>query len=135
MSNIRPISEKKYGISKHKFWQVYHYCMQYNEWKDELKFKTNTMKSIGVTDMPMGKSSGDATQALAMRREELSRKCEIIEMAAVEADKELAQYIIKAVTNEGVTYSYLDQFMGIPCGKKMYYDRRRKFYWILSKKI
>jgi len=43
----------------------------------------------------------------------------------------LHRYILKAVT-EGLSYTYLRTRMDIPCGKDMYYDRYRKFFWLLS---
>ena len=45
------------------------------------------------------------------------------------------QYLLKAVTEENVTFKYLKTVMNIPCEKDMFYDRRRKFYFLLSKKI
>lgn len=135
MGNVRPINEKKYDISKHRFLELYHFCMQYNEWKDELKYKTDTVKSIEVTDMPTSRGSGNATASLAIRRAELQKKCELIEQTAIEADPDIYQYIIKGVTTDYATYKYLSQVLGMPCGKDMYYNRRRKFYWLLSNKI
>lgn len=134
MGNVRPLNSKKYNISKHRFSELYHFCMQYNEWKDELKYKSDTVGSMEITDMPVYHSNGDATQRLAMLRVDLEAKCRLIEQTAIEADSELYPYILKAVTNEFISYRYLDMIMGIPCGKKMYYDRRRKFYWLLSQK-
>jgi hypothetical protein len=110
--------------------------LQYNEWQDELKYKCDNVKSIEITDMPIAHGgNSDATQRLAMRRAELSEKCKLIEDTAMEADPDIYKYIMKAVTNEGITYNYLSTIMNIPCGKDMYYDRRRKFYWLLSQKI
>lgn len=134
LPNVRDTSLKKYGISPHRFKELYHFCLQYNEWKDELEYKCDTVKSIEITDMPSAHSNSDATQNLAMRRVELRRKCELIEQTAIETDVDLYQYILKAVTNEGITYKYLSTVMGIPCGKDMFYDRRRRFYWLLSQK-
>lgn len=133
MGNIRTLN-KKYGISKNRFKELYYWCLQYNEWKDELKYKTDTAKSIGVTDMPVAHSNGNSTQDLAIRRAELERNCRIIERAAIEADPEIHQYLLKAVTNEGVTYQYLKLIMNIPCSHNTYYERRKKFYWLLDKK-
>lgn len=135
MPNVRPMNEKKYDISKHRFLELYHFCMQYNEWQDELRYKRDTVRSIGITDMPVSHSNGDATAALATRRADLSHKCEIIEQTAIEADPDIYQYIIKGVTTDYASYRYLKTVMDIPCGKDMYYDRRRKFYWLLSNKI
>lgn len=135
MPNVRSLNRKKYDISKHRFGEVYHYCMQYNEWKDELKYKIDTVQSAEVSDMPKADGNSDATARLAERRVELQRKCELIEQTAYEADSQIYPYILKAVTNEGITYNYLKMVMNIPCGKKMYYDRRRKFYFLMSSKI
>lgn len=135
LPNVRNTSLKKYNISAHRFSELYHHCLQYNEWKDELRYKCDTVHSVEVTGMPTSHGNSDATQELAMRRAELSQKCELIEKTAMEADAEICQYILKAVTNEGITYNYLKSVCNIPCGKDMYYDRRRKFYWLLSQKI
>jgi hypothetical protein len=135
LPNVRDTSLRKYGISPHRFKELYHFCLQYNEWKDELKYKCDTVKSIEVTDMPTAHGNSDQVQGLAIRRAELSEKIKLIEDIAKEADADIYKYILKAVTNEGITYNYLSTVMDIPCGKDMYYDRRRKFYWLLSQKI
>lgn len=135
MSTVRVLNQKKYQISKHRFLEVYHYCLQYHEWQDELNYKTNTVGSPLITDMPRGSCTSDATQTLAMRRKELSDRCKLIEQTAIETDADIYQYILKAVTNEDVSYYYLNTVMGIPCCRNTYYDRRRKFYWLLSSKL
>lgn len=135
MPNVRTLNKEKYGISKHKFAEVYHFCMQYNEWKDELKYKTETVKSVEISDMPASHTVGHATEDLALRRVELRRKCELVEQTAIEADGEIYQYILKAVTNEGISYDYLDKIMNIPRGRNYYYDKRRKFYYLIAQKI
>lgn len=134
MGNVRSLNRNKYGISKNRFRELYYWCLQYKEWKDELNYMTNTIKSIEIKDAPGAGEMGDPTQKLAIRREELKRNCELIEKTAIEADPEIYQYLIKAVTDENITYRYLKMIMNIPCGKKMYYDRRRKFYWLLNQK-
>ena len=60
-----------------------------------------------------------------------SKRIEMIEQVAKDTDKYLWQYILKAVT-EGRSYTYLRTRLGIPCGKDMYYDRYRRFFWLLS---
>ena len=135
MPNKRPLNENKYNISKHRFLELYHFCMQYNEWRNELKFNKDTVRSIGISDMPTSRNGGDATADLAMRRAELRRKCELIEQTAIEADPEIYEYIIKGVSNDWATYPYMQTVMKIPCSRNTYYNRRRKFFWLLSKKI
>lgn len=136
MPNVRPLNNKKYNISKHKFMEVYHHCLQYQEWQDELKYKTDAVKSIEYGNEVHGSGpSGSSTERIAMRRAELAKKCELIEQTVLETDKDLYQYLLKAVTTEYVTYKYLKEIMGMPAGKDMYYDRRKKFYYLMSKKI
>lgn len=134
MGNVRPLNQSKYGISKNRFWELYYWCLQYGEWKNELKYNTNTVGSMEITDMPTSHNGGDSTQQLAMRRGVLEQRCRLIEQTAIETDPDLYQYILKAVTTEGVTYHYLKMIMYIPCGRTMYYERRKKFYWLLSLK-
>lgn len=40
-------------------------------------------------------------------------------------------YIFKAVT-DGVSYVWLNMHTDIPCGKDMFYDRYRRFFWLLD---
>lgn len=136
MPNVRPINERKYEISKHRFLELYHYCMQYREWIDELNHMTDTVKGLANTEGTRSSGeAGSATERLVIRRMKLQEKCEIIEQTAIDADPTLYPYIIEGVTNEYATYRYLKQTQDIPCGKDMYYDRRRRFYWLLSQKI
>ena len=135
MGKVRELNQKKYGISKYRFRELYYLCLQYNEWKDELKYKNNTVQSIQITDSPSSGGNGNATESLAFRRTALQEKCKIIEETAKEAAPDIYQYIMKAVTNDWVTYIYLKNVMEMPCGKDKYYERRRKFYWLLSEKI
>ena len=133
--NVRPLSEKKYNISKHRFRELYYFCLQYQEWLDELKYKTDDVSSVGITNMPTSRNTNSNVERLALRRAQLEEKCKILEQTAIEADPELYQYILKAVTNEGISYNYLKMVMNIPCCKNVWYDRRRKFYYLLSEKI
>ncbi len=135
MSDVRPINKEKYKITKHRLLELYHFCLQYNEWKEELKYSTDTVGAIISDGLPRGSNTSDSTGKLGSKRADLSRKCEVIEQTALEADADLYQYILKAVTNEGISFNYLKMMMDIPCGKKMYYDRRRKFYWLLSRRV
>lgn len=134
VGKIRPLSHSKYGISGNRFRELYYWCLQYNEWKDELRYKTDTVRSIEITDMPTAHNGSDATQQLAIRRVQLARNCELIEQTALETDPDIYQYLLKAVTDENVSYRYLEMIMGIPCSRNTYYDRRRKFYWLLSQR-
>ena len=131
---IRPeISKKnKYYIDKHRHYELKHFCLQYRTWKklhDEALESCITAAKLereSTTNIP-----SDITAKYAMKRAQYGEKIQMIERAAVEADKYLYSYILKAVT-EDLSYTYLRTRLDIPCGKDMYYDRYRKFFWLLS---
>lgn len=56
-------------------------------------------------------------------------KREMIEKSAIEADPETHSLLIENVT-EGIPYEY----MAVPRGRRQFYNKRRKFFYILSKK-
>jgi hypothetical protein len=127
------ISEKnKYYIDKHRYYELKHFCLQYNEWK---KAYASCCESIIFTSrfevIPADNTPGDLTAKYAMRRAQYGERIKMIEGLAREADEFLYPYILKAVT-EGLSYTYLKTRLDIPCGRDMYYDRYRKFFWLLS---
>lgn len=127
------ISEKnKYYIDKHRYYELKHFCLQYGEWK---KAYTSCCESIifasRYEEMPASSMPGDLTAKYAMKRAQYAEKIKLIERIAKEADEFLYPYILKAVT-EGLSYTYLKARLEIPCGRDMYYDRYRKFFWLLS---
>lgn len=135
MPNVRSLNQKKYNISKHRFMELYHYCLQYREWQEELTGLDSTVKGVDTSgDGISGNGAGDPTARMAIRRQELSDKCELIEETAREADPEIYHYLLKTVTIEDMTYSRL-ALQGLPCGRDRYYNSRRKFYWLLDKKL
>lgn len=135
MTRVRTMG-KQYNISKHRFYELYHFCLQYREWKDMLAYKTDTLKSPSLSNMPIAKGGiSDKTSELAIDREDISKKVKLLENTAKETDENLAPYIIKAVTNEGITYNYLSTRMDIPCSKNTWYKIRRKFYYNLNENM
>lgn len=134
LTNVRHLNSDKYNISKYRFRELYYFCLQYDEWKRELESNVHTVKSIQISDMPSSHNYRDQTADLAERRVSLQRKCELIEQTAIEADPDIYQYIIEGVTKDYATFRYLS-LKGMPCSQNTYYNKRRKFYYLLSKKI
>ena len=125
----------RWKIDVHEFYMAMHFAYQYNSWRKELEGLTDTSKAITYSDMPKGNINPDPTFDLVARREQLVRNVDLVERCAREADADLYEWILLGVTNEGVTYENLKALRSIPCGHNVYYDRRRKFYYLLSKKI
>ena len=74
----------------------------------------------------------DQTAKIAEKRSRLQAKIDMVEHAAVYAGEDLSNYILKGIT-EGIAYTFLQCRYTIPCNRNEYYDRYRKFFWILDR--
>lgn len=130
---IRPEISKKnrYWIDKHRHYELKHFCRQYPKWKkscvDDINIPSSSKEKI-----PTGNIPGDPTAKNAIRKACCLEKIKLLERLAIETDKNLHNYILKAVT-EGLSYTYLKCKLDIPCSKDTYYDRYRRFFWLLDK--
>ena len=123
----------KYYIDKHRHYELKHFCLQYPAWKKAYAEFDNAGVPLSTIDAaPTSNLPGDPTAKRAIMKAHYSAKIELIEKAAIETDRYLCDYIIKGVTEE-LSYTYLKSKLGIPCGKDMYYDRYRRFFWLLNK--
>jgi hypothetical protein len=131
---IRPeISEKnKYYIDKHRYYELKHFCLQYKEWKKIYALCNETIIFTSSLDRTASSNTpSDLTAKYAIKRVTYSEKIKLIEETAKKADELLYPYILRAVT-EGLSYTYLKSRLEIPCSRDTYYDRYRRFFWLLS---
>ena len=131
---IRPqVSEKnRYWIDKHRHYELKHFCLQYPIWKKAYaEFNDTSIPLSMIERVPTSNLPGDPTGKRAVMKAYYRERINLIEEVAKETDKCLWNYILKAVTEE-LSYTYLKAKLEIPCGKDMYYDRYRKFFWLLS---
>ena len=135
-TNIRAelSGNNKYWISKHRYYELKHFCLQYPTWKKAL----SVMDDLVISSPRMAEvlsptnAHADPTAKCALTKIYYSEMIELVESTAMDTDRDLGMYILKAVTEE-LSYNYLKTRMDMPCGKDMYYDRYRKFFWLLSK--
>lgn len=127
------ISEKnKYYIDKHRYYELKHFCLQYGALKKAYEDCNESV--IFASRFERGASSNipsDLTAKYAIKKARYGERIKLIERAAIEADPSLHPYILKAVT-EGISFTYLKARLDIPCSRDTYYDRYRRFFWILS---
>lgn len=130
---IRPeLSEKnKYWVSKHRHYELKHFCLQYPSWK-KASVNTSFISATKFDAVRSDNTRSDPTANVAIRRNDILSKIELIEDAVMETDQDLHEYILKAVT-EGLSYTQLKSRLDIPCSRDTYYDRYRRFFWILDK--
>lgn len=125
------LSERnKYHLSKHRYLELKHFCLQYPEWKRRLQELTD-ISAVDPGTLGSGRIANE-TERIALEKTILKNKIELVEKTAMETDKSLWFYLLQGVTEER-TYTYLNGVMGMPCGRNMYYDRYRRFYWLLSR--
>jgi hypothetical protein len=135
-TTIRPeVSVKnKYWIDKHRHYELKHFCLQYPRWKKLYIYLDNkTTISPKLYEVKGNNGKVDMTARIAIDKAYYLEKIDLIEETAMETDSSLYPYILKGIT-EGLSYTYLKTKMNMPCGKDMYYDRYRKFFWLLNNK-
>lgn len=121
-----------YWISKHRHYELKHFCLQYPDWKKHyITLGVPTIATTVMDRLPSGNKVADPTSEYVMRRVYYAERLDLIEKIARETDEYLYEYILRAVT-EGLSYTYLKTRLKIPCGRDMYYDRYRRFFWLLS---
>lgn len=132
--NLRPeLSKKnKYWIDKNRFYELKYFCLQYPLWKHAY----DALDGVRISSLDLSRIqvsySTDILGSIMDERNLYLERMELVEKAARETDPYLASYILKAVT-EGLSFTNLKSRLEIPCGRDMYYDRYRRFFWLLNK--
>ena len=129
-------AKSKYFLSKHRGYELRHFCLQYPEWENKYLLFDNITNFTGTsicTDTKIETSNiQNIPEQITLKKNMYLEKMKMDEQAAIAADDVLYPYILKAVT-EDLSYTYLDMAMNIPCGREKYYKIQRKFFWELDK--
>lgn len=130
------LSEKsKYWIPKHRYYELKHYCLQYKHWWElyvKLQFKMEAYKGSEVHSS----TPGNPTEKQAIAMAECKKAMELVEKTARDTCKDepiLAPFLLKSVT-EALPYYQLKPEYEIPCGRDMFYELYRRFFYILSQR-
>ena len=137
-TNTRPeLSEQnKWWISKHRYYELRHFCLQYPEWRDAVA-QIDGLGSYSPyirEKINEGKTS-DLTPKYAEAREYYSRKMDMVRKAAFEAsDHQFWYHILVQAVTCGQSYDVLEALYGImPMSRNEWYTVYRKFFWYLDK--
>ena len=101
----------EYELSKHRYYELKHFCMQYPEWKSLYSMMDGWSDEIS-------KNKGDTTSHDGIRRGDLRTYVELIEECAGLVDSDILPYVIgqkKSLPTE-LRYSY------------------KRFFWELSRR-
>ena len=126
------ISEKnKYYFDKQRYYELKHFCLQYNEWKKAYALcNESIIFASNIEKIPSSNTPSDLTAKYAIKRAYYGKRIKLIEETAKRTDDFLYPYILKAVT-EGFSYTYLKTRLDMPCSRDTYYNRYRRFFWLL----
>lgn len=123
--------QSRYWISKHRYYELKHFCLQYKDWKDLYNKLKGEPSHLSYSEMPRKADISNPTEKVAIAKAEYAYNMKMVEDIAKQTDTELSDYIFKAVTN-GYSYNVMFMQYHIPCCKDTFYDRYRKFFWLLS---
>lgn len=132
----RPLKkDTPYYISGDRMLELVHFCRQYYEWKEEIS-KLNLLQSAcpNSNNEIHGSDYSDATSKYALRILYYQERIQLVEQTAKDTSQDLWQHLLIGVTGKNGSYNYLKTKMDIPCCADVYYNLRRKFFWILSQR-
>ena len=127
------ISKRKpYYISKHRYYELKHFCLQYPEWEKKV-MESSIYRGSSIVNAIGGQVEfKDPVHDYAGFIDIFKKQMEIIETCAVTADPYISNYILSAVCY-GKTFEELRNLHGMPCGRGYFYKAYRKFFWYLDK--
>lgn len=129
-TTIRPEISKKneYYISRHRYYELKHFCLQYPEWKRRLR-ELDALRSAAYFDATAAKGRvSDPTAQCAEERLHISSRMELLERVSMQAAGDLGELLLRSVT-EGLAYEYISP----PCCREVWYTTYRRFFWLLSR--
>lgn len=134
MPRLELSRESEYFIPGNLYRQCIYFCRQYPDWAATLSSPPDSGKGIDYS-VPRVQTSGDfdPVEAEGIRRHQYAIKKQKVDDAIMEAAPEIAKWMLQGVAYRR-TYEELEA-MGMPCGRRFYFERRRRFFFILSQKI
>ena len=123
-----------YWIPKHRYYELKHFCLQYQDWRHELSLIDGYYAvSAGVNEYVDSGSTCRPTEYYAEARMFYERRIEMVNLAAQKATDDIfGEVLVDAVTN-GLSYEKLMARGDVNCGKEAWYAAYRRFFWILDK--
>lgn len=130
MSKQKDLNLEKYKISKYRYRELKYFCLQYDEKKQRLA----ALRGLGAVTYSSelhGSGISNPTATQAERAQQLARDVELIEQTAMEVDAANYDSLLANVTATNLPYEYLSP----ACGRRQFYEDRRKFFYLLDKKL
>jgi len=77
MADKKDLSIK--GLNKNRYRELKYFCLQYYEWKEELKQLDCGISAYEITGLPKSNTIAKPTESVALKREELEKNISLIE--------------------------------------------------------
>lgn len=120
-----------YYISKHRYYELKHHCLQYPEWKQEIaKLRTRSLIQAHSIKISTDARVIDKTAEMGLVGAYMASLVTTVDKCCEIAGGDISDYIHIAVT-QGKSYSVLNP----PCGKEYFYKKYRQFFWLLDKEL
>ena len=124
----------EWHVDKHRYYELKHFCLQYPDWKRAYSKLVYLSTSNSLDEAKRHKDQlVSPMDHILEERLLLRKKIDLVEVTASMSAGEIASYILTAVT-EGLSFPHIKARLEIPCGKDMFYDRYRRFFWLLDRR-
>lgn len=100
-------------------------------WQDK-KDLLRTYPSISYDENYKNMYISNPVEKAVCRVSYLTDMMKIIEDTVKEVDPDIYKWLLNGVTTDK-SYEYLNQKMGLPMSRSAYYERYRKYFFLLSK--
>lgn len=122
-----------YYLPKNRYYELLYFCRQYKDYENKIDRIRRSSVSRSIMKFDPNYIPGDSkVERDAIELELLTSKLDLIDNTMRIADPELYSYMHLAIT-EGKTYEWLEMNKNIPCCRNTFYDRYRRFFWLLDK--
>lgn len=130
-TNIRSEISKKgrYYVSKERYYELKHFCLQYREWLTELE-ETGYLLEIETKEVH-STDIAKPVEIIVERRGRLINRINILNEAVKELNDPIGCFIFDSVTT-GRAFPYYEA-NELVFGRDYWYDRYRKFFYILDR--
>lgn len=120
-----------YWIPENEYYRLRDFSRQYPKWEKHINSIEDFSGCTSYYISTNGEFSYDLLENQAFMLLELRKRVDAVKRALVNLDPEVKDFVFIGVTR-GVNYEWLTNHYGLECGKDIYYDQFRKFYYNLS---
>lgn len=135
-TSIRPEISKSsdYYISKHRYYELKHFCMQYPEWSKRYNELLYIAKPLVYANYSTKfRTNVDHVADIAIRRKYYKDRMDMIDRTVSDVAPDIYAQLRSVIIGEK-TYTQVSTLYDIPYSKSSFYETYRKFFKLLSER-